>query len=113
MDNQASANFQYEKEMEWQDLGGGVQRQIMGYNDDLMMVKVKFESGATGAPHTHPHTQVTYVASGVFEFTTEGETKVVHPGDGVYMKPGVWHGCRCLEAGVLIDTFNPVRKDFL
>lgn len=41
-----STNFQFEKEIGWQDLGGGVQRQIMGYNGDLMMVKVKFEAGA-------------------------------------------------------------------
>ena len=25
------------------DLGGGVSRQILGYNDDMMMVKVVFE----------------------------------------------------------------------
>ena len=91
-----SNNFQYEGEMKWENAGAGVVRQIMAYNDDLMMVKVK-----------------SYVASGVFEFTTDGETKIVHPGDGIYMKPGVLHGCRCLEAGVLIDTFSPIRKDFL
>ena len=95
------------------DAGEGVVRQIMAYNDDLMMVKVKFETGAVGTPHTHPHTQATYVESGVFEFTTDGETKIVRAGDGVYMKPGVLHGCRCLEAGVLIDTFSPMRKDFV
>ena len=108
-----SNNFQYESEMKWENAGAGVVRQIMAYNDDLMMVKVKFETGAVGTPHTHPHTQATYVASGVFEFTTDGETKIGHPGDGIYMKPGVLHGCRCLEAGVLIDTFSPIRKDFL
>ena len=108
-----SNNFQYESEMKWENAGAGVVRQIMAYNDDLMMVKVKFETGAVGTTHTHPHTQATYVASGVFEFTTDGETKIVHPGDGIYMKPGVLHGCRCLEAGVLIDTFSPIRKDFL
>ena len=108
-----SNNFQYEGEMKWENAGAGVVRQIMAYNDDLMMVKVKFETGAVGTPHTHPHTQATYVASGVFEFTTDGETKIAHPGDGIYMKPGVLHGCRCLEAGVLIDTFSPIRKDFL
>ena len=31
--NQESANFQLEEKIEWQDLGGGVQRQIMGYNE--------------------------------------------------------------------------------
>ena len=108
-----SNNFQYESEIKWENAGEGVVRQIMAYNNDLMMVKVKFETGAVGTPHTHPHTQATYVASGVFEFTTDGETKVVRAGAGVYMKPGVLHGCRCLEAGVLVDTFSPMRKDFL
>ena len=23
------------------------------------------------------------------------------------------HGCICLEAGVLLDIFNPMREDFL
>ena len=78
-----SNNFQYESEIKWENAGEGVVRQIMAYNNDLMMVKVKFETGAVGTPHTHPHTQATYVASGVFEFTTDGETKVVRAGDGV------------------------------
>ena len=108
-----SNNFQYESEIKWENAGEGVVRQIMAYNDDLMMVKVKFETGAVGTPHTHPHTQATYVESGVFEFTTDGETKIVRAGDGFYMKPGFLHGCRCLEAGVLIDTFSPMRKDFV
>lgn len=108
-----SNNFQFEAEMLWESAGEGIVRQIMGYNDNLMMVKVKFETGAIGTPHTHPHTQTTYVASGVFEFTTDGETKIVRPGDCVYMKPGILHGCICLEAGVLIDTFSPMREDFL
>nr|WP_129734474.1 cupin domain-containing protein [Parabacteroides goldsteinii] len=111
--NQESANFQFEEKIEWQDLGGGVRRQIMGYNDNIMMVKVMFETGAIGAPHVHPHSQVTYVASGVFKFMTDGETQIVRAGDGVYMKPDVMHGCECLEAGILIDTFNPLREDFL
>lgn len=109
----ASNSFLYESEMKWQPAGTGACRQVMAYNDDLMMVKVKFETGAVGEPHTHPHTQATCVASGVFEFTVDGETKTVRAGDGLYMKPGVLHGCKCLEAGVLIDTFAPIREDFL
>ena len=52
-----SNNFQFEAEMPWESAGEGIVRQIMGYNDNLMMVKVKFETGAIGTPHTHPHTQ--------------------------------------------------------
>ena len=86
----------------------------MGYNDDVMLVKVKFEkAGAVGTPHTHPHTQTTYVASGKFEFTVGDETKIVSAGDGLYMKPDVLHGCVCIEPGILIDCFAPMREDFL
>ena len=34
-----SNNFQFEAEMPWESAGEGVVRQIMGYNDNLMMVK--------------------------------------------------------------------------
>ncbi len=108
-----SETFLYEKEKQWEPAGEGVTRQIMGYDGQVMLVKVKFEKGATGAPHTHYHTQTTYVASGKFEFTVNGETKVVEAGDGIYMEPDALHGCTCLEAGVLIDCFSPMRADFL
>ena len=78
-----------------------------------MMVKVKFEKGAIGALHHHYHTQCTYVASGKFEFTIGGVKKIVSAGDALFKQPDIEHGCVCLEAGVLIDTFSPMRADFL
>lgn len=78
-----------------------------------MLVKVKFEKGAIGTPHTHYHTQVTYVVSGKFEFTVGNEKQIVAAGDGIYIEPDTMHGCVCLEAGVLIDSFAPMRADFL
>lgn len=105
--------FQVEKEIVWQDAGPGIQRQIMGYDGQLMVVKVKFEKGAIGTPHTHYHTQATYVASGKFEVTIGGEKKILGAGDGYYVAPDVLHGAVCLEPGVLIDTFSPMRADFL
>ncbi|MCD8165637.1 MAG: cupin domain-containing protein [Bacteroides sp.] len=108
-----SANFQIESEMAWEKAREGIQRQIMGYDGQLMLVKVKFEKGAVGTAHEHYHSQATFIVSGVFEFHTEGETRVLRPGDGIYIAPDALHGCTCLEAGVLIDTFSPVRADFL
>lgn len=97
----------------WLDAGGGTQRQILGYNDNLMMVKVKFKKGDKGAMHTHPHSQVTFIAEGAFEFTIGGETKIVKKGDALYQAPNIEHGCVCLEDGILIDCFNPMRESFL
>ena len=99
--------------MEWEELGGGVSRKMLGYDNQIMMVLVKFEEGAVGSPHSHFHTQATYVASGKFEFEIDGVKQVVEGGDGVYIEPNLLHSALCLEAGMLIDTFSPVREDFL
>ena len=112
MDNHSNV-FMYENDMEWEPAGEGVTRQIVGYNENIMMVKVKFEKGGVGTAHTHKHTQVTYVVSGAFEFTIGDEKKVVKAGDALYMEPNVEHGRVCLEEGLLIDCFNPYRDDFL
>ena len=111
--NQQSENFIFESGTPWHDAGGGVVRQILGYNDNIMMVKVSFKKGQVGAMHSHPHTQVTYVASGAFEFTVGDVTKIVRAGDALYKQPNIEHGCVCLEDGVLIDCFNPMRDTFL
>lgn len=101
------------KEIKWEELGGGVSRKFLGYDNQIMMVRVKFEEGALGAPHQHFHTQATFCVSGKFEFEIDGEKKIVEAGDGVYIEPNLMHSAVCLEAGELIDTFSPVREDFL
>lgn len=101
------------KQIDWEELGGGVSRKFLGYDNQIMMVRVKFETGALGAPHQHFHTQATFCASGKFEFEIDGEKKIVEAGDGVYIEPNLLHSAVCLEAGELIDTFSPVREDFL
>ncbi len=105
--------FLLEEEMKWENPSSGVHRQIMGYDGQLMMVKVKFDKGAVGTIHEHYHSQATYVVSGKFELSIGSEKKILGPGDGYYVAPDVSHGCVCLEAGVLIDTFSPMRADFL
>ena len=105
--------FQIAKEMGWENPGPGIKRQIMGYDGQLMMVKVVFEEGAVGTMHEHYHSQATYVASGKFELTIGEEKRIFEAGDGYYVAPDVLHGCVCLEAGILIDTFSPMRADFL
>jgi quercetin dioxygenase-like cupin family protein len=108
-----SDNFVFEQNLPWEPAGEGVSRQIMGYDGQIMTVKVRFEQGAQGYTHHHIHAQTTYVVSGKFAFTIGGQTRIVQTGDGLYMEPNVEHGCECLEAGILIDTFTPMRSDFL
>ena len=55
--------------------GPGVVRRVLAYSKDLMCVENTFEEGAVGSLHHHPHTQITYVVSGEFEFNIDGEKK--------------------------------------
>lgn len=105
--------FQENEKVKWEDAGPGIQRQLYGYDDKIMLVKAKFEKDAVGALHEHPHSQVTYVDSGVFEMTIGEEKKIIREGDGYYVPPHVLHGCVCLEPGMLVDVFSPLREDFL
>ena len=75
-------------EIEPEVCGKGVKRRILAYSKDAMCVENTFETGGVGAMHCHPHTQVTYI-------------------------DGVMHGCVCLEGGVMLDFFTPMREDFV
>lgn len=109
----SSKEFISGKDIEWETVGEGVQRQIMGYDDKLMLVNVKFEKGGIGVMHQHYHSQVTYVVSGKFKVTIDDKTTVLEGGDSFYIPPNVMHGAVCLESGYLIDTFSPIREDFM
>ncbi|MCE7064507.1 cupin domain-containing protein [Dyadobacter sp. CY326] len=97
----------------WEELGGGLKRKIMAYDDNLMMVKVAFEKGGIGTLHSHFHTQMSYVESGKFEITIGEKKGILKGGDAYYIPPDVVHGALCLEAGLLVDIFNPMRADFV
>ena len=91
----------------------GVQRRILAYGRDAMCVENTFETGGVGAMHCHPHTQITYIVSGRYRFTIGDETREVGPGDTLLKQNGVMHGCVCLEGGVMLDFFTPMREDFV
>lgn len=99
--------------MEWEPFGINMHRMIMGYNKNIMLVKVKFDDGGLAAMHAHPHTQTSFIESGVFEFTVGEKSMIVKAGDGVLIDPNVPHACRCIEPGMVIDTFSPMREDFI
>jgi quercetin dioxygenase-like cupin family protein len=96
-----------------EEVAPGLTRQIMGFDDKIMLVKAIFEEGAVGQMHKHYHSQVTYVESGEFEMTIDGEVKKLKAGDSFYVLPHLMHGCVCKSPGVLIDVFSPAREDFL
>ena len=60
-------------------------------------------------PCTAPRRSLT----GRYRFTIGDETREVGPGDTLLKQDGVMHGCVCLEGGVMLDFFTPMREDFV
>lgn len=100
-------------EIPWESTDKGVERKILGYDEQLMMVCVRFEKDAVGTLHHHDHRQISYVQSGRFEVTIDGNKKILEQGDCFFVAPDLVHGVVALEKGVLVDIFTPARKDFL
>ena len=113
MENVSTKLFIESKDVEWEVTTPGMRRKIMAYDDSLMLVRVEFEKGGVGTLHSHRHVQITHVESGLFEVEINGEKKKLGAGDVFYVPPHAVHGAVCLEAGVLIDVFSPMREDFI
>ncbi|MFT6881075.1 MAG: quercetin dioxygenase-like cupin family protein [Algoriphagus sp.] len=99
--------------LEWEQVEELIKRKIMSYDDKSMLVKVHFQKGGVGKIHSHYHSQISYVESGSFEITIGDDVKLLKTGDVFYIAPDLLHGAICLEEGILLDFFSPLREDFL
>jgi quercetin dioxygenase-like cupin family protein len=99
--------------IKWETVDNGVERKILGHDDQMMMAHIRFEKGAVGKLHHHFHRQITYVESGRFEVTIDREKSILEQGDCFFVAPDLVHGVVALENGTLVDVFAPARKDFL
>jgi quercetin dioxygenase-like cupin family protein len=92
-------------------------KRYLAQTDHLMMAVIDFTDGPASAPdppHSHPHEQVTYVASGEIIFFLDGTPTRLGPGDIFTVPPGVPHSIQLITPDVrLVDTFHPIRDDFL
>lgn len=95
----------------------GLERKII-HGENLMTVILDFSGGPwlePETPHSHPHEQISYVATGEILFICEGEPSYhLKEGDAFYVPSGKKHGIKLLtEKARLIDNFTPLREDFL
>jgi quercetin dioxygenase-like cupin family protein len=97
----------------WEEMGRGVRRKIIAHGPELMLVRVAFDEGGVGPEHTHPHAQCTLVESWRFSITIAGETRELAAGDSFFVAPNLPHAALALSAGTLLDSFTPMRAEFL
>jgi quercetin dioxygenase-like cupin family protein len=73
----------------------------------------EIDSGSEIPAHEHEHEQILFVREGRFELTAGGAKEVLGAGAVVVIPSGVVHGGRALTDCRIIDTFHPVRRDFV
>jgi len=100
-------------DIDWEVVEDGIRRKLVAYDDQLMLVKVEFKNGSKGTIHKHFHSQITIIESGLFEIIINKEKSILKAGDAFYVPPNTEHGCSCLEDGILVDVFSPMRQDFI
>ncbi|WKN43640.1 cupin domain-containing protein [Tunicatimonas pelagia] len=94
-----------------------IQRRLV-HTDSLMTAVLDLSGGPKAEPdpyHSHPHEQTCYLAAGKILFLMEGEEPVeLQAGDLFYVPSGKPHAIQLLsETARLVDSFSPIREDFL
>ena len=100
-----------------QEVRKGLSRRLI-HTRDLMMVVIDFTDGPWSEPEpmqNHVHEQITFVAEGELIFFCEGEKEErLGAGDMFSVPSNKKHGIQLLSPTArLIDTFNPIRQEFL
>ncbi len=89
-----------------------MRRQVLAYNQNVMLVRHQLSKGWKGTSHKHPHEQLVYVVSGCIVFEAGGKTAELRRGDSVVVEGDVEHRAIALEDSEVLDVFVPYRSDY-
>jgi quercetin dioxygenase-like cupin family protein len=90
----------------------GVTRRTLNEGVHTMLCELHLSKGSTIPPHTHPHEQIGYLASGRFRFRLGDRWQECEPGDSWCVPGDVEHEVEVIEDSVAIDIFSPPRDDY-
>lgn len=82
------------------------------HSDNMTCAYWQIAAGAALPEHAHPHEQVVNIIEGKFEFSLEGDIRVIEPGDVVVVPGDVKHCGKAVTDCRIIDVFYPVREDY-
>lgn len=90
----------------------GLERQVLAWSEQMMLVRHQMLPGWNGARHSHPHEQMVYVVRGRLRFVRDQETCELGAGDSIVIPGGVEHQASALEESEVLDFFTPYRQDY-
>ena len=105
-----------DSETQAKQVAPNIARKLVHLNK-LMTVIVDFTNGPQtepDPPHSHPHEQISYIASGEIFVFINGDPTCLKEGDMFAIPCDVPHCIQMLTTTVrIIDSFSPIREEFL
>jgi len=78
-----------------------------------MLARLVLKKGAIVPAHKHVSEQISSVLAGTLIFKMGGSETTAHGGDVVVIPPNVVHTVVAVEDSEAMDTFSPLRMDWL
>ena len=96
----------------FEQLTPSIARQAV-HGETMTIARFRLRKGTHVEEHAHPNEQVATVLSGRMRFLLRGEEHVVGAGESIVLPPNVPHAADVLEDSEVLDTFSPVRDDWI
>lgn len=90
----------------------GLERQVLAWSEQMMLVRHRMRPGWKGARHSHSHEQMVYVIRGRLRFVRDHQVCELEAGDSIVIPGGVEHEASALEESEVLDFFTPFRQDY-
>jgi len=85
----------------------------MIYGEKVMIAHLILRKGCVVPTHSHESEQMSYILEGSLNFNINGEEIVVRAGEVIQIPSNVPHSAVATEDCVAIDTFSPIRRDWI
>ncbi len=101
-------------DLDWIPVDANTRRKQI-WLDNIMHVMVELKAGTTAPAHSHPHEQTGIILQGTLKVTVGDQEKTLPTGAGYLVPPNMVHGVQVIgdEDVLILDTFTPIREDFL
>lgn len=97
----------------WVEMNPGVRRRVLAVGEKMLNQEVEFQPGGVVDMHAHPHEQICYIVRGELTFILGDREVHLRTGDSLVIPGGMPHGCRAGAHCLALDTFYPLREDYL
>jgi quercetin dioxygenase-like cupin family protein len=89
-----------------------VSRQVI-HGETITVARLVLKKGAFVPLHSHINEQISTIESGSLRFVVDGKEIIVRAGETLVIPPNVPHLAEAHEDCTAIDTFSPIREDWI